>query len=592
MMTTNRLRYAAMLGAAGFWASAALSQVQLSDGAKVHPPYHGQIPAKSDVVFSTRFKRAEAPTLVKAFAATRVEWVYTTEGDFVSSLKTATPWFGGTLNATGPLPSDAGFARDFDDAIVVAPWMKGWGGQWVTTTHPDTQRVMAEQAQMYLRFGATSLQQDDPLLQMYAALFHAGDFNVATLAGFRSYLANDANPQQVEAAGLKGFTGDYRAFLREKHGVKDASDYKKRFRTLSSTPLWLAYIRHTVEEHYRRLRSQLAEGRERPASLSMNLTLLYEPSEANPYFFLAPFADYSMSETQIKDPITLRSQAATARALGMGFVPSIRPGTAQENRVAIATLYALGGQPVVPWDVYDGNDESGKAKRYFGTPEDYSDLYRFVRSKPELFDDLETAALVGIVVPVDRYRGDVTSALVRKLAQRQIPFAFVPVGGSANYRADPTRLRNFRLLITTSDLRAYSDEALRAMHDSNVRRADAASLAESVLDALTPLVVVPGGERLRVYPRARPMDSTRLVIHFVDEARGDKAGADSSCVRRVELRGQVLGSNRVATARWTSLNKQAAVPVARRGGNVYVTLPECTLWGVLELRSGASANPS
>ena len=112
---------AVLLAAAGLFAGAAYAQGSLADGGKVHPPYHGLVPARSEVVFSTRFKQPEAPALIKAFGATRIDGVYPTDKAFAGLLKEQAPWFGGTLNANGPLPTEASLARDFDGHIVTAP---------------------------------------------------------------------------------------------------------------------------------------------------------------------------------------------------------------------------------------------------------------------------------------------------------------------------------------------------------------------------------------------------------------------------------------------------------------------------------------
>lgn len=178
----------------------------------------------------------------------------------------------------------------------------------------------------------------------------------------------------------------------------------------------------------------------------MNLSALYEPLESNPSFFLTPLADYAMAETPIEDHAQRVSQAATARALGLGFVPSRRPRSTAENRVAIATLYALGGQPIGPWDVYVGHDARGLAKRFFGRPQDDADLDHFVRANGDLLDRRETAVQVGLVVPVDKGQRDRIKHLVRRLTDHGVNMAFVPVGGSREsfLRADPERLRTSR----------------------------------------------------------------------------------------------------------------------------------------------------
>jgi len=572
-----------LLASLAFLAEASQADGSLADGARVHPRYHGLVPARSDVVFSTRFKRPDAAEVAKAFGSTRIEWVYTTDKEFVASLKKQTPWFGGTLNANGPLPSEAGFARDFDGNILVAPWMKGWGGRWVTTTHPETQAAIAEQARRYIDLGVNSVQHDDPLLQLYSALQQAGDFNTSTLEGFPAFLATRADRRQVAAAGLTGFTGSYRDYLVERHKVTNAEDYRRRFRSFPSTPLWMAYIRSTVEAHFQRLRNQLNAAAGRSIAISMNLALT-EPIEANRFFFLAPLADYAMSETSTENFPQMVAQAATARSLGIGFVPSIRPRGVAEDRVAIATLYALGGQPVVPWDVYVGNDAAGQAKRYFGRAEEFADLYRFVRSQRELFDGLETAAMVGVVVPVDRSQADAVRAVVERLVERQVPFAFVLLGGTGQrYRTDPTVLRNFKLLITTGPEEAFAAEDLKMLAAAQVPRMQAALMKNDQWADLQPFITAPGAERVRVLVRADPADADRLVVHVVDTARGT-APVDMGCRRRVGIKRSILGSGKIASIKWRSVPAGTHLIADANERDAFVTLQGCPLWGILDVR--------
>jgi len=557
---------------------------ELTSAARVHPPFHGAVPARSDVVFSVRSTRPAALPVIKAYDATRVEWVYTTDAGFVANLKHEAPWFGGTLNANGPLPDDAGYARDFDGKVLAAPWMQGWGKYWVTTTHSETQVVMDKQLRAYLAMGADSIQHDDAPLQAYAAEHWGGDFNESTVRGFPNWLAQQADLARVGAAGLGGFSGDYREWLRKRHNVTDAQDYRKRFRKFPSTPLWLDYVRSTVLDHHRRLRAIMAQVRGKPVPLSMNLGGLYEPLESNSFFFLATIADYSMAETPITDLTLQVSQANTARALGMGFVPSLKPQSLAENRVAIALFYALGGQPVVPWDVYAGNDEQGKPKRFFGAPQDYEDLYAFVRANPSLFDEMETTPVVGVVVPVDKGDAKLIRSLSQRLVEQQVPFAFVPVGGTANYRADPARLRYLRLLITTNADTDYRAEDLKALADSGVSRVAQAAMTDRQIGSLRPFQVAPGAERVRLVPRANPGDPKHLTVHLVDASRGEKASFNSECLRRIGMRRDYLGGASVASARWVHQAGATDLVIERDGEYVYFNLNGCLLWGLLDLR--------
>jgi hypothetical protein len=540
------------------------------------------------VIFSTRQKRPEAIEAARAFGATRSEWTYAQQPDFVAELRKVTPWFGGTINANVKLPDGTGLALGFDDEVLVAPWMKAWGSPWVTTTHPITQRALAAQVERFIALGARSIQVDDPRLQVFAAERLGGDFNPATLAGFPAWLKSSADPQRVAAAGLAGFSGNYRDFLRERHGVRDSADYRKRFRSFPSTPLWLDYLRSTVTDHFGRLRQQAAAAAGRPVPLSMNLGDEVMPLETSAFYFLTAAADYALAETRTDNWPRMVSQAATLRALGVGWAPSLMPRELADNRLAIASLYALGGTAVVPWDTYAGNDAKGLPKRYYGTPQEYGDLYRFVRSHAAQLDGFEPAAVVGIVVPVDRAEEKPLLALVRRLAGQSIPFVYVPVGGQARHVADPARLRHLKLLVSTHADADLPAGVVAALDQSGVPRRTAAALTGADLAPLRPFVLAPGAEALRLLPRADPARPGALMLHVVDTRRGAPGADDESCRTRLGIRKDALDAGGVASATWNRLGGTRPVQVDSNpsSAHVFFTLEGCSLWGVLEVRPG------
>jgi hypothetical protein len=61
--------------------------------------------------------------------------------------------------------------------------------------------------------------------------------------------------------------------------------------------------------------------------------------------------------------------------------------------------YAAGGHSMVPWDVY----MPGDAPRYFGTPEQYADLFGFIRGNAEYLDGYEYAGALGAGLSCDLY---------------------------------------------------------------------------------------------------------------------------------------------------------------------------------------------
>lgn len=570
----------------------------LLDGALVHPDYRGPVPKKSDVIFSSRFKRLDAPDVAKAFSATRAEWVYSTDKEFVTTLRaTSGGWFGGALNSNAsgvpqvPPPSDEAMAKDFDGNSLVFHLMKAWGGpnttttthpgRVVTTAHPETRKVLREQAKVYLDLGVDSIQFDDPMLQVYSGIYLGGDFNLSTLDGFNKWLADYPDKQELSRVGLDNLRGDYREFLKSKFGIRDAQDYMSRYKMLPTTPIWIHYLRDTVRENFREFRKFLNTTRGGPVPLSMNLGILQWPDEKLWHFFLAPLTNYAMAETPIVNTWELASRAATVRALGIGYAPSLKPRSRAENRVAIASFYALGGVPLVPWDVFEGNDENGKAKRFFSKPEEYGDLYAFVRKHPQLFDDKELAAVVGIPVPVHKFNTAATTQLVKRLTDARVPYAFIPTGGTEDkFRVDTARARHYKALVIVNVDSDFRPNDLREIESLPVPRIDLANLNEEELRKLSPFVVAGEAIALKLYPRASAKGDHKLMVHLIDEARGDNK-SDSECKRRIGLKKTFISQRHITAATWYSGDSTTKLLVTEGVRESLVTVPECTMWGVL-----------
>ncbi len=555
----------------------------LLDGAKVHPDYHGPVPKKSDVIFSTRFKRDNAVEVARSFSATRIEWVYSTDSEFVRSLQLVAPWFGGTLSSTMPLPKDEGIARDFDGNPIVAPWMKSWGAKWITTTDPRTREILQGIARQYLNLGASSIQIDDPLLQLRCADW-GGDFSESSIAGFREFLATYPDQAELERVGIRNPQEfDYKQFLFTSHNIRTAKEYGDRYHGLPTTSLWLRFLKESVISHYRSFRRYVDEAKGSVVPLSMNLAL-YGPDESKTEFILAPFADYAIVETRIHDLDLVSLQAATYRALGIGYVPSIVPRTKAENRAAIATLYAMGAQPLVPWDVYINNGSDNKPTRFFGSPEDYGDLYRFVRDHAALFDDYDQVAEVGILVPVDHYLIKATAALVRRLLRENIPYALVPIGGrTTRYFIDPVRATHFRVLLTTNPLSDFTPEDLKLVRTLPAELRSAENVTDEMLTTLSPYANS-GSDRSRLFPRGTS-NGERIVLHII---RSRDAGGPPSrqCQKAFEFKSGFFPISVGRPLAWHTPKGSQRLTARDADGRVSIELPDCEQWGMLEISLG------
>lgn len=565
---------------------AGAAEWQLTDGAMVHPEYNKPKPRHSDVILSTRFKRENAVEIIKAYGANRVEWVYSTDKAYVDSITEAVEWFGGTLNSVMTLPDANGLAHDFDGQPLVPPWMRSWGAKLISIAHPAARKLLEDTARRYIDLGASSIQFDDPLLQVQSG-YRGGDFSDLVLAEFRKFLTNYPDKHELDRLGITDTTSfDYRQFLTDRFGIRNADEYQQRYRLLPTTPLWMQFHRASVKTYFSEFRATLNNYRGGYFPLSMNLSSISGPNESRPDFFLAEYADYAIVETPIEDIDALQVRAATYRALGIGYVPSILPRSLQENRRAIATLYALGGQPLVPWDVYITVGPEAKPDRFFGAPQDYADLYHFVRKNAHLFDGLEQAAVVGIVVPVDKYRPRETSELVRRLMKYNMPFAFVLTGGiHRKFAIDLALARNYKLLITANAERDYAPGTLQTLATIPVPRISASELSDHAVEALSPFVAKNSSTNLRLYPRNAPWQENprALVVHVVDSAIHEESGTSSACERTVGIKAGAIPGHGIKAVSWQSGNAVRHPSWIRDGLDFLINIPECVLWGMLRI---------
>jgi hypothetical protein len=561
---------------------------QLTDGASVHPAYRGPVPEKSDVILSTRFRRPQAVEIIKAYGANRVEWVYSTDKAYIQSLKAVASRFGGALHSTMTLPDSNGLALDFDGNPIVPPWMAPWGAKLISIAHPSGRKFIEDAAKRYVDLGADSIQFDDPLLQVQSG-YRGGDFSPLVLDEFRKFLVNYPDQAALSRLGIVDpSTFDYRRFLTDRFGIKNADDYRKQYRNLPTTPLWMSFHREYVRSFFSDFRATLHKYRGSYFPLSMNLNPV-SPSESRPDFFLAEFADYAISETPIGDLDLLQIRAATLRAQGVGFVPSILPKSRQENRLAIATLFSLGGTTLVPWDVYYTVGPEEKPDRFFGAPEDYADLFHFVRRNAALFDRFEQTAVVGVVVPVDKYRARETVEFVRRLTRFNVPFAFVLAGGTHwRFTIDPALARNYKLLVTVNEDRDFSPDALQTLAALPLPRMRASELSDHAVETLSPFVAASSSSGVRFYPRAMPgrTGTEVLVVHAVDTAADAPVSGAPACARTVGIKGDSILGRDIKSANWHSGSGSRKAPWTRDGVNFLIRIPECVLWGTLRLELG------
>ncbi len=358
-------------------------------------------PLLDAVCFSSRWahpQNAQDPhdtfQTAAAFQATDFVWIYSLDAKFVDRMKQAG---GKVCLAVNSLVPDApgsnerlrGRILDLDGNRVTAPWMRGWkGSYWGCASSPEYRASYVAFANRAVDAGSDALQMDDPTMNM-SAVNWGGCFCEHCTAGFRRYLQEHAAADDLAKWGIQDLAQfDYREYLKSRQAPVGDAFAKYDGGTLKRS--FAAFQEQSVREFYRVVREQIDAHAGRHVVFSSN-------NYAGRWQFPYDLFEFGMAELPERDanPKAIYQRLAEARRQGKAQLFTLVPKAMDGSEVGltrrvIAISYACGGHVIVPWDVYTGSDRP----RYFGKPEQYADLYCFVRQQRQLFAGYEDAAFV------------------------------------------------------------------------------------------------------------------------------------------------------------------------------------------------------
>lgn len=394
-------------------ASAADSGAPFAQISRPQPRVNGA-PKASDVCFSTRWPRPMNPSdkwdafkAAREFHATRVDWLYLSgqplrDKAFVARFKAAGFQVGGTLNCQ-PTDSPTATKRAFTIARTVDmkgeplkdPWTKSYGGRFCCPNHPGYSKLFLEHARYALDAGVDYFQMDG--VQLNDIMRHYGGcFCAHCVKGFREYLAKHSTDSQRAAWGVGDLASfDYAQFLlglgtapgAASSAWKGPGELRELFRAFQIES-GLRFLREMHREINRIAGRRLA--------YSCNATNEF----LTDYYKVHDFALNEAYPATEGDPAFLyERRLKPAQKLGKPFLMTFVSDDVPHNRRFIASAYALGANVIVPWDVFIGLD----SPRFFGTPEQFSDLFGFVRGNAALLDGYEDAGVFGAGIRDGRF---------------------------------------------------------------------------------------------------------------------------------------------------------------------------------------------
>jgi len=549
----------------------------------------------SDVCLSCRMPHRDHPAreAVEAWRPTRVEWSYINDPGFIRFVNEHGALFVGTLNTLGGEGPEYDAER-FDGTRMVAPWMTGFndrgGPGWNTVNKPKTLEWQLDALRAFAEQGVYTFQHDDWAFNLSSYSWGGGDFSAASLTQFAQYLGEHANEAQRQAAGVASWDGfDYRVYLKDRFGWTTEDELRKRRGEDPLNGHWCRFHLHSSRAYFERLLTEGARMAGRPLHLTVNAHLNNPAS-----FFLLDRVDYMMGETDIApefDPAPLVCMMKLADALAVPQVVSPRPRgelNVRSVRQAIALTYALGHRMLIPWDVWAGPDRP----RWFGTLEEYGDLYDFIRGHTELLDGYRPYAEVALVVSLSydpkvyaESRG-LAQAVDAALRSRGIPSRYAAAGevaGLIRVPLDATDFEGVQAVAVCGGTGRWAGEdieALDAVEREGVllRHEDLDPVLAALQDVLDEGAVQVDGGQVWALPRvSRAHRSAPLVVHLVN--LGEPSGE-----LHVSVADRVLGGRQPRSAAlYAPGDPPQQVAASSGGGPAQFTVPGVDVWAVLAI---------
>jgi hypothetical protein len=225
---------------------------------------------------------------------------------------------------------------------------------------------------------------------------------------------------------------------------------------------------------------------------------------------------------------------------------------------------------------------------YHAKPEDFADLYQFVRKNAVLFDDYEAVAQVGVIFNNAAWRKwkKEPQAAAEALLAANVPFALVAAGDDLlDLRLDPAKLAGFECILASGDPMPDASQQ-QVWEQSPVQKRVIGKNAAEILDGITPWLAVENAQGIWALPRRIPGHaSAPLVVHLLNrnyDFATDKVVPQPNVVLR--LRSGLLGGQAPKTcAMFTPESGPANLTVARDADGLVVKIPELKLWTILRL---------
>ena len=310
-----------------------------------------------------------------------MDWVYSSNATFVAEARSR--GLRGVSLAMNDEPNattySIGRMRSMNRGLITAPWMRTWTNPpfWGCVNNPDYLKIAFARADELVAAGATLIQHDDPTMNEGATQWNGGDPHNSgcycdhCISGFTGALMDSLDPADLARLNVtRSF--NYSEFILSGGGKAAGDAVAKELRTL-----FVQFQENSTRRYHVELQAHVSATAGHHVAFSGNNGVRGWPS---PYDLM----DVGIGE--------LPKCATNPGGLRHVFVDELMPGKQQAltmpkeapitaadvflTRWAIAFSYALGGNMLVPWDIYlpDPN-----ADRFFGSAAQFGDIFAFIR---------------------------------------------------------------------------------------------------------------------------------------------------------------------------------------------------------------------
>lgn len=503
------------------------------------------------------------------------------------------------------------------------PWLwdqkhkDGHPAYWFCTNAPGYRAFLKWQVRMGTTASVDGLHIDD-----YGGTagtdWQGGCFCPNCMKAFTEYLRRNASPKRLAESGITSLDGfDYGQFLKGK-GIARIDEFKK----IVGSPAHLGpeYVRF----QYAASAEFVGEVRKYAEQLVGHSLLVSVNSSASDRksLVVAPCVDYFCGEVdhgsvkhawgpktnvdlqpvwafKLADAVG-RFQACTASGEDWAFVDANKkPGLV---RRWIAQDYAFGHCLMAPHRQWAYTKEKG-THWYQSRPDDYAQVYRFVRRNSGLFDNYEPVAPIGLLYSsagAARSSANVRDAAVY-LAKNSAPFELVTAGDDwLDARLTPQKLGKYRAVVVAEPTLLDGEQKQTLDQFSAAGKTLAwdakRGLDEAVFARLFPKPITFSADNLIGVARAIPENpATPAIVHLLNRNYDEPTDSTATVKNvKVTLHKDLFGGRAFAKATLfappSSLDREnpgASEPLPLRveptENGITVTIPELNYWGILKL---------